>query len=656
MKLARLKKKIKKIFKVENPHKKSNAKKKEKLYWIDRISCLKAKSYSIVDYFNDINLKEIVLYCKKEDWWLALLIVSELTIQSEVRVKATISPKSFKGNIWWNQSSLPKFQESWDGAEKGDTALIISPEPNKEAEKKLTAKGIKALQFADCFWDMWWRGIYARPMEKLHRENPHTPILFCFEQKIPRGDDVTETERFLRDNKITRPMVRKQVRNKEGDLLFLFDNFNYSCDELIELFFEPKSYLKNGSIVWEDYSSKMLNIVGGDRVTTDAPDKSIGNVYMFGGCIVFGTQIPDSKTMPSVLQRLINERKDPPRRVINKGRFQFGREAFTERNWIDGTYSANDVVVLVFTRSKYTVPKGVTYIPEGTTYLDLGEKLDERHKFGHMFTDQSHHINENGASFYAHNIYDALKKHHMLDERNEEQAAQAKNISGAEPNLLPEEERKQLAEYLGELSAHRPRIGSIVMNCNPFTLGHRYLIEKAASDVDKLFIFVVEEDKSIFPFKDRIDLVKKGTADLSKITVLPSGKFIISALTFVDYFGKSELQNKTIDPSMDVELFAQSIAPALGITIRFAGEEPLDAVTRQYNEAMQNILPKHGIEFHVFKRKEFDKEVISASRVRALLEQKDWEAISKLVPHTTLEYLRNFELKISGKKKEIASK
>ena len=158
--------------------------------------------------------------------------------------------------------------------------------------------------------------------------------------------------------------------------------------------------------------------------------------------------------------------------------------------------------------------------------------------------------------------------------------------------------------------------------------------------MDRLYIFVVEEDKSIFPFEDRIELVRKGTADIPNVTVLPSGKFIISSLTFTDYFGKSELQDRVIDPSMDVTIFGEYIAPALGINIRFAGEEPLDNVTRQYNETMARILPKYGIDFEVIPRKEQDGEVISASRVRKLLKTKDFDAIAEIVPKTTLEYLK----------------
>lgn len=179
------------------------------------------------------------------------------------------------------------------------------------------------------------------------------------------------------------------------------------------------------------------------------------------------------------------------------------------------------------------------------------------------------------------------------------------------------------------------------MNCNPFTLGHLHLVEYAASKVIKLYIFVVEEDKSEFPFADRIELVKQGVKDFPNVEVLPSGKFIISQTTFSGYFSKAELQDVAVDSSEDVEIFGKEIAPTLGITIRFAGEEPKDNVTRQYNETMKRILPRYGVEFCEIPRKEIDGEPISASSVREALKCGDFDKIKNLVPETTLTYLRD---------------
>ena len=91
---------------------------------------------------------------------------------------------------------------------------------------------------------------------------------------------------------------------------------------------------------------------------------------------------------------------------------------------------------------------------------------------------------------------------------------------------------------------------------------------------------------------------------------------------------------------MDVEIFGMYIAPALNINIRFVGEEPIDKVTKQYNDTMRYMLPNYGIEFMEIPRLEQAQQVISASRVRSLLQENDFEAIAKLVPNTTLEFLK----------------
>ena len=152
-------------------------------------------------------------------------------------------------------------------------------------------------------------------------------------------------------------------------------------------------------------------------------------------------------------------------------------------------------------------------------------------------------------------------------------------------------------------------------------------------------IYESEEDASFFSFDDRIMLVKEGTKHLKNVTVLPSGSFMISKKTFAAYSNKAKLQNEKIDASLDVNIFANYIAPSLGITVRFAGEEPLDNVTRQYNETMRRILPEHGIEFRIIKRKIQSGEPISASRVRKLLEEGEFDKIKEIVPATTYQYL-----------------
>jgi len=209
------------------------------------------------------------------------------------------------------------------------------------------------------------------------------------------------------------------------------------------------------------------------------------------------------------------------------------------------------------------------------------------------------------------------------------------------PLLVPD-----IPIYLNDLKKHKQNLencGAIVMNCNPFTLGHRYLIEYAAGKAEHLYIFVVEEDKSEFPFKDRYKLVKQNTSDLKNVTVLPSGKFIISSQTFDAYFGKSSVSEEQAveqDVSFDLLIFAAAIAPTLNIKTRFVGQEPFDPLTRHYNEEMKKLLPEYGCDVVEIPRLEKDSNAVSASRVRKFLKDGNFEEIRKIVPEATFRYLK----------------
>lgn len=215
-------------------------------------------------------------------------------------------------------------------------------------------------------------------------------------------------------------------------------------------------------------------------------------------------------------------------------------------------------------------------------------------------------------------------------------------VAQTETVLLLENRRRgiqRFLEHLPKAPQDAKRIGALVMNCNPFTLGHQSLIYHASRQCDWLYVFVVEEDRSVFPFAHRIDLVRQGVADLPNVCVCPSGPYMISAMTFPTYFLKETEDPSVVQSELDLTVFGTHIAPALGITVRFAGTEPLDAVTKIYNETMASLLPRFGVAFCEVERVHAGGEVISASRVRALLKDGDWAEVQTLVPETTAAYL-----------------
>ncbi len=179
--------------------------------------------------------------------------------------------------------------------------------------------------------------------------------------------------------------------------------------------------------------------------------------------------------------------------------------------------------------------------------------------------------------------------------------------------------------------------GCIVMNCNPFTLGHRYLVESASRMVEHLFVIVVREDRSAFSYQERKAMVTAGTADLKNVTVCDGSEYAISNTTFPTYFLKRLSDATDTQILLDLDLFRRHIAPALGAEVRFVGTEPTDELTRRYNELMMESLGKD----HVVQipRLENGGVAVSASRVRRAMDSNSLKEAAQLVPPTTLPYI-----------------
>ena len=185
------------------------------------------------------------------------------------------------------------------------------------------------------------------------------------------------------------------------------------------------------------------------------------------------------------------------------------------------------------------------------------------------------------------------------------------------------------------LTTTTPLRGVVVMNCNPFTLGHRYLIEQAAKQVERLFVMVVREDCSLFAYAERKAMVEQGVAHLENVTVIDGSEYAISQATFPTYFLKRLDDAADTQMLLDLDLFRRHIAPALGATVRFVGTEPTDRLTRRYNQLMHEVLA----DVREIVRLEKDGNAVSASRVRKAMEQGDMSTIRQLVPPTTLPYI-----------------
>jgi len=183
--------------------------------------------------------------------------------------------------------------------------------------------------------------------------------------------------------------------------------------------------------------------------------------------------------------------------------------------------------------------------------------------------------------------------------------------------------------------------GAVVINGNPFTRGHQYLVETAAKSVDHLYVFIVREDRSVFPFAVRYHLAEEATRHVPNVVLLDTSRYAVSAGTFPSYFLRRNDDKAQLQMEVDVRLFASHIAPAFDLRGRFVGDEPYCATTASYNRTMAELLPLYGIDLVQIRRATDGDRFISATDVRAAVAVGDFATIERLVPPTTLAFLQS---------------
>ena len=222
-----------------------------------------------------------------------------------------------------------------------------------------------------------------------------------------------------------------------------------------------------------------------------------------------------------------------------------------------------------------------------------------------------------------------------IEKYSEELRVKSEELSVKSEELRVKSEELKNDESV--VSNARKPIGVIVMNANPFTLGHRFLVEQSSELVERLYVVVVREDCSMFSYNERKAMVSQGVRDIGNVVVVDGSDYAVSAATFPTYFLKQLSDATDTQIILDLDLYCRRIAPALGATIRFFGSEPTDPLTRRYNELMHQQLGEEHV--HEIQRKQQEGSAISASRVRkAMMEGCIWDAI-QLVPPTTIPYI-----------------
>lgn len=427
------------------------------------------------------------------------------------------------------------------------------------------------------------------------------------------------------------PIVYSRGENCCSDKFI--DDISYESKYDLEDIIQQKSSIKNDRICTgyikheSNYKSDCYstNLYGDIRVGDECKNP-YGKIYLLGPCSFSGYAVADYENVGSFLQTEIIKRGFNYK-VINLS--IPGCQAIEQyKRLLDIKINSQDIII---------IDTELIHMPdEMNIHLDWN-KVDKKMNKRSWYWDTPGHCSNYACKVIAGEIVEKI----ILEKKCGKKVNRAFEIE--------EKNKIKLDDYLNKVKnsilnnknwKKYNSIGAIVMNCNPFTYGHRYLIETASRLVNGLLIFVVEEDKSVFPFEERYRMVKEGTRDLKNVVILPSGKFMISTVTFAGYFQKDNPEKASYDSFYDLKIFSEYIAPALKIKKRFVGEEPFDKVTSQYNKDMKILLGEKDIDVIEIPRLKIDDTVVNATYIRKCLEKKDWREITKYVPVTTMNILQ----------------
>ena len=372
----------------------------------------------------------------------------------------------------------------------------------------------------------------------------------------------------------------------------------------------------------KDVKGRYLNIENGERATVGQPSEADRVVWFFGPCLIIGNYVEDKHTIESFLQERLN-REGYSCKVVNYG--CYNETPYQEMIRLTSTpMKPGDVVVMHLGNRPI----------EGAESIDLTDVLDQNEVPTGWLLDQPIHCNHKVNQLYADYLFNRMVRDGALTKSVNEKERRSMLARNLAVNTL----------YLDlHFDDFHPRegetVGSVGMHGNPFTLGHRYLIETASTQVDRLFVLMIEDELGIFSYAERLAMAVEGTRDLPNVRIVPGGPFQATRNVFQDYFIKVEPSDMRESAVADTLIFTEVIAKRLGITRRFLGDERHNPKMQFFNDLMKEMAPKYGIDVIELPRAQAKGDSISASRSRRAAAEGDLETLRANLPESTLRIL-----------------
>lgn len=414
-------------------------------------------------------------------------------------------------------------------------------------------------------------------------------------------------------------------------------SFNKLCQHKYDLNQFVKVVSNGICNVLLDKTEDNYNIIGGKRFTTGVPNKVSVKIHIFGPCAVMGLCVADEKTICSILQGLIN-REGYNAGVINHG-LAYGNDQLNDLLGIMAEPVRKGDCIIWF--SAFDDEDLLKLQEREVPVINVRECVKNLKDW---FLDNPFHCNATTNHNIATAIFHQIKKSSLNSFYDVDRTSMINSLSlDLHHNpyaILDSRELDVYMEYIKQFKCDESNKikGAVVLNANPCTYGHLYLIQEALKYVDFLYVFLVEDSVGSLPYMDREYMLKESLKYNRRVKVLRGGNIMTSEKVFPEYFNKSSEPSR-MSLVLTHRTFGKIVSSTLGITYRFFGTEPNDAVTRALNESACDILPEYGIQPVFIDRIAFNGNPISAKNVRDLLSNNQHSELARLVPFPTYKRL-----------------
>lgn len=472
--------------------------------------------------------------------------------------------------------------------------------------------------------------------------------------ELPTVNELTEkTELQKLSSMMCTDLVYKDLSSKNNECEMFFDGYSKKVfrkvieanKDLYEKCFntftaeyldkicacDPNLVQNNNYFCMADYESELMNIKDGVRETANQIEDNLHNIFVFGNSTTFGYYTADDETIASYLQEYVAPYK------YNVHNYATVNDTLLNiyNRVINTGICDNDIVVI-------GIPKGflgnsVFLFP----HIDTTEGF-YTHTEKENLIDRAH-LTAYGNSWIAEMIFHGLEKDMTFFDTNDETIE-------SQVEVLIEDFKKE-----HELFADDLQIGASVMSCNPFTSGHRYLVELGSRMFDYFVVFLMQEGMNlVFDKEECENLVRVGVQDLDNVIVVPMSD-VFSYQTFWPEYNDIMLRHSKNYVGLNTYNLLNVVGKAfkqLNVKHFLCGIETDDNITRQHIVQAKTVFPQNDINVICIPRKQMkdNKLSISGTECRRMLAEGEYDKLNGFLQPQVIDYIKEKKLQIQTPK------